>query len=81
MDTSGSRGGGYAWVVLALLCLVYILNFLGRQLLSILTRRIQDDLGISDGQLGRLGGLVSDALRPSHAAHSLRLAYQSDPAQ
>ncbi|MFT3976105.1 MAG: MFS transporter [Sphingomonas bacterium] len=48
---------GYAWVVLALLCLVYVLNFLDRQLLSILAKPIQDDLGVSDGQIGRLGGL------------------------
>src|SRR5215472_4683737 len=53
MDSAGSR----AWGVLALLCLVYVLNFLDRQLLSILAKPIQDDLGISDGQLGRLGGL------------------------
>ena len=44
-------------VVLALLCMVYVLNFLDRQLLSILAKPIQDDLGISDGQLGRLSGL------------------------
>lgn len=43
-------------LVLALLCMVYVLNFLDRQLLSILAKPIQDDLGISDGQLGRLGG-------------------------
>jgi predicted MFS family arabinose efflux permease len=47
----------YALVVLALLCLVYVLNFLDRQLLSILAKPIQEDLGVSDGQLGRLGGL------------------------
>jgi predicted MFS family arabinose efflux permease len=47
----------YEWLVLALLCLVYVLNFLDRQLLSILAKPIQDDLGITDGQLGRLGGL------------------------
>ena len=46
-----------AGIVLALLCLVYVLNFLDRQLLSILAKPIQDELGLSDGQLGRLGGL------------------------
>ncbi len=56
-QTSGSPDGRYALVVLALLCLVYVLNFLDRQLLSILAKPIQDDLGISDGQVGRLGGL------------------------
>jgi predicted MFS family arabinose efflux permease len=57
VQTSGSREGRYASVVLALLCWVYVLNFLDRQLLSILAKPIQDDLGLSDGQLGRLGGL------------------------
>ena len=47
----------YAWAVLTLLCIVYVLNFLDRQLLSILAKPIQDELGITDGQLGRLGGL------------------------
>jgi predicted MFS family arabinose efflux permease len=47
----------YAWVVLGILCFVYVLNFLDRQLLSILAKPIQDDLGVSDTQLGRLGGL------------------------
>src|SRR6187431_2089171 len=57
MQTAGSRNERYVWVVLALLCLVYVLNFLDRQLLSILAKPIQDELGLSDGQLGRLGGL------------------------
>ncbi len=61
MSASSSRatpgGERYAWVVLALLCVVYVLNFLDRQLLSILAKPIQDELGITDGQLGRLGGL------------------------
>ena len=41
-----------AWLVLAVLCFVYVLNFLDRQLLSILAKPIQDDLGVTDGQLG-----------------------------
>jgi predicted MFS family arabinose efflux permease len=43
--------------VLGALCFVYVLNFLDRQLLSILAKPIQDDLQLSDGQLGRIGGL------------------------
>lgn len=50
-------GGRYAWIVLSTLCFVYVLNFLDRQLLSILAKPIQDELGVSDSQLGRLGGL------------------------
>jgi MFS family permease len=49
--------GARAWVVLGLLCFVYVLNFLDRQLLSILAKPIQDSLHISDGQLGLIGGL------------------------
>ena len=43
--------------MLAILCFVYVLNFLDRQLLSILAKPIQDDLGVTDGQLGLIGGL------------------------
>ncbi len=49
--------GTRAWVVLAILCFVYVLNFLDRQLLSILAKPIQDDLGVTDGQLGLISGL------------------------
>jgi len=49
--------GARAWVVLGMLCFVYVLNFLDRQLFSILAKPIQDDLHISDGQLGLIGGL------------------------
>lgn len=46
-----------AWVVLGILCFVYILNFLDRQLLAILAKPIQDTLNISDTQLGLITGL------------------------
>ncbi|WP_252180985.1 MFS transporter [Azospirillum sp. B4] len=49
--------GGRAWFVLGMLCFVYVLNFLDRQLLSILAKPIQDDLGVTDGQLGLISGL------------------------
>ncbi|QBB72281.1 MFS transporter [Pseudolysobacter antarcticus] len=49
--------GSHAWFVLGMLCFVYVLNFLDRQLLSILAKPIQDSLHISDGQLGLIGGL------------------------
>jgi len=44
-------------LMLFLLLLVYILNFLDRQILSILAPAIQKELGISDGNLGLLRGL------------------------
>jgi predicted MFS family arabinose efflux permease len=46
-----------AWVALACLWFIYVLNFLDRQLLSILAKPIQDTLHITDSQLGLLGGL------------------------
>lgn len=46
-----------AWVALACLWFIYVLNFLDRQLLSILAKPIQDTLHITDTQLGLLGGL------------------------
>jgi predicted MFS family arabinose efflux permease len=52
-----ARPDAGAWFVLGMLCFVYVLNFLDRQLLSILAKPIQDDLQVSDGQLGRISGL------------------------
>ena len=43
--------------MLAVLWFVYVLNFLDRQLLSILAKPIQDSLHVTDGQLGLIGGL------------------------
>ena len=48
--------GRRAWVVLIMLCFVYVLNFLDRQLLAILSKPIQDNLHFTDGQLGLIGG-------------------------
>jgi sugar phosphate permease len=54
---SQHRPGVRAWVALGILCFVYVINFLDRQLLSILAKPIQDDLGVTDGQLGLISGL------------------------
>src|SRR5690606_17414778 len=60
---SGAQSAAYArpnaraWSVLGILTFVYVLNFLDRQLLSILAKPIQDELGVTDGQLGLIGGL------------------------
>ena len=50
-------GGARRWIVLVTLTFVYVLNFLDRQLLGILAKPIQDSLHITDGDLGRIGGL------------------------
>jgi MFS family permease len=46
----------YAWYALAVLVLVYVLNFIDRQMLTILAPDIKRDLGISDAQFGFLYG-------------------------
>jgi predicted MFS family arabinose efflux permease len=54
---SNGQPGARAWFVLGILCFVYVLNFLDRQLLSILAKPIQDEIGVTDGQLGLISGL------------------------
>jgi predicted MFS family arabinose efflux permease len=54
-DRGRSPSAG-ARITLAMLCFVYVLNFLDRQLISILAKPIQDGLGVTDGELGLLTG-------------------------
>src|SRR5262249_55153888 len=51
-----SPSEAYARYVLAVLVLVYVLNFLDRQILSILSERIKASLGLTDAQIGFLYG-------------------------
>lgn len=51
-----TRASGYSWYVLFTLVVVYIFNFIDRQILSILAVDIKRDLGLTNGQLGFLGG-------------------------
>ena len=54
---SASRSSGpYAHFVLAVLVLVYVFNFVDRNILSILAEDIKADLGISDSEIGFLYG-------------------------
>ncbi|HEY0648362.1 MFS transporter [Phenylobacterium sp.] len=48
----------YRIVVLAVLILAYTFNFLDRQILGILAGSIKKDLGLTDSQLGLMGGLA-----------------------
>jgi MFS family permease len=52
------RGGGYRYWVLFVLILVYTFNFIDRQIVGILAPAIKADLGLTDGQLGMMGGLA-----------------------
>lgn len=46
----------YAWYVLGVLVLVYVLNFIDRSILSILANDIKHDLNLTDSDLGFLYG-------------------------
>lgn len=50
------RASGYAWMVLALLTLVYVLNFIDRQIVTILAEDIKADLHLNDADIGFLYG-------------------------
>ena len=47
---------GYSWYVLGVLVVVYILNFIDRQVVSILAVDIKADLDLTDSDMGFLGG-------------------------
>lgn len=49
----GGRG-----VMMLMLVIAYTLNFVDRQIIGILAEPIKEDLGLSDGQLGWMGGLA-----------------------
>lgn len=51
-------GGPYSWYVLGVLVLVYIFNFIDRQIMSILAEDIKADLGVGDAEIGFLYGTV-----------------------
>jgi MFS family permease len=51
-------GGRYSWYVLGVLVLVYVFNFIDRQIMSILAEDIKADLGIGDAEIGFLYGTV-----------------------
>ncbi|MEY4953876.1 MAG: hypothetical protein RL299_2300 [Pseudomonadota bacterium] len=50
------QASGYSWYVLCVLVVVYILNFIDRQIISILALEIKADLGLTDSDMGFLGG-------------------------
>ncbi len=51
-------GGWYAHYALFVLVIVYVFNFIDRNILSILSQDIQADLGTTDAQMGFLYGTV-----------------------
>jgi MFS family permease len=57
-DDSVFEQKSYQWYVLTVLTIVYIFNFIDRNILGILGQSIKDDLGISDTAFGFLGGIA-----------------------
>ena len=55
-QAAAAVGGRYARYVLIVLIIVYVFNFIDRQILSILAEEIKADLGISDSDIGFLYG-------------------------
>lgn len=55
---AATRADPHPNVVLGMLLVVYIFNFVDRQILAILAAPIQEDLSLSDGEMGLLGGLA-----------------------
>lgn len=51
-------GGPYSWYVLFVLVLVYVMNFIDRQIMAILAEDIKADLGVGDAEIGFLYGTV-----------------------
>ena len=56
--TPAAPGSRARYVVLAMLVLAYTFNFLDRQILGILKEPIKQELGLTDTQLGLMGGLA-----------------------
>ena len=57
-DAPTRVGGPYAYYVLAVLFVVYVFNFIDRQILSILLQPIKEDLQVSDTAMGFLTGFA-----------------------
>ena len=55
-DQANAPVPAYSWYALGVLVLVYVLNFIDRQILSILANDIKADLGVDDAYLGFLYG-------------------------
>ena len=50
-ETAKPRIGAYAWYALFVLVIVYIVNFIDRQIISILASDIHNDLGATHAHL------------------------------
>ncbi|MEE4201067.1 MFS transporter [Erythrobacter sp.] len=55
-QTAAQTVPGYSWYALSILVIVYVLNFVDRNIISILAEDIKADLGLRDDQIGFLYG-------------------------
>jgi MFS family permease len=60
--TAAYKSTSYRYFVLGTLTLVYVFNFIDRQVVNILGQAIIDDLGLSDAQFGALSGIAFAAV-------------------
>lgn len=61
-ESSSASDSGQRYLVLAMLVVVYVLNFLDRQIVSILAVPIKAEFHLTDAQMGWLGGLAFGAV-------------------
>lgn len=66
---------GYRFYVLAILILIYMLNFLDRQIIGILAAPLKEHFGMSDTQFGLLGGI---AFASVYSTLAIPLAWLAD---
>lgn len=79
-DTQSTQGPvdvrpGYRFYVLAVLILIYMLNFLDRQIIGILAAPLKAEFGLSDSQFGLLGGI---AFASVYSTLAIPLAWLAD---
>jgi len=77
-EAVAAPSNGYRLVVMLLLFVIYAFNFLDRQIISILAIPIQSELGLSDRQLGLLGGIAFALLYSTLAVPIAWLADRSN---
>ncbi|HND14045.1 MAG TPA: MFS transporter, partial [Pseudomonadales bacterium] len=58
MQPTRAPSTAYANYVLTLLCLVFVMNFIDRQILAMLIEPIKQEFGVSDTALGLLSGFA-----------------------
>ena len=68
-------GSGYAWYMVVLLTIAYILSFVDRYILGLLTEPIKADLGLTDTEMG---WLLGTAFAIFYATMGLPLGYLAD---